>query len=203
VQPGRRRRRPIGQELRSHAPLDYERLSDPILIRRAKDGDRRALDALCRRHRPRVERLARHVLRDPEDAQDATQEALVRLVAKLGQFRAESSFTTWLHRLTFNVCVDVAARRRAQRAEPLGEDERIAPGPSPSRAAELSELRAALRAELEALPGDQARVVVLKDAFGLSFEQVAAASGMPIGTAKCYAHRGRAALRLRLEEATA
>lgn len=173
------------------------------MIRRAKDGDARALDALCRRHAPAVERLARHVLRDPEDARDAAQEALARLVAKLGQFRGESSFATWLHRLTFNVCVDVAQRRRAQRTEPLPDDARAAPGPSPSRCAELAELRAELRSELDAIPAEQARVLVLKDALGLSFEQVAAASGMPVGTAKCYAHRGRATLRRRLDEAVA
>jgi RNA polymerase sigma-70 factor (ECF subfamily) len=203
VQPPRRRGRPIGQELRAHAPLDYERLSDPILITRGRDGDVRALDALCRRHAPRVEKLARHLLRDPEDARDGAQEALARAMVKLGHFRCESSFATWLHRLTFNVCVDLAARRRAQRVELLADDARVAPGPSPAREAELAELRAELRAELDAIPADQARVVVLKDALGLSFEEVASVAGLPVGTAKCYAHRGRARLRARLEEAAA
>jgi RNA polymerase sigma-70 factor (ECF subfamily) len=203
VQPPRRRGRPIGQELRAHAPLDYERLSDPILITRAKSGDARALDALCRRHAPRVERLARHLLRDPEDARDGAQEALARVVVKLGRYRGESSFPTWLHRLTFNVCVDLAARRRAQRTEPLAEDSRVAPGPSPAREAELAELRAELRAHLDEIPADQARVLVLKDALGLSFEEVSTLAGLPVGTAKCYAHRGRARLRARLDEAVA
>ena len=66
----------IRQPLRPQAAPVYEKLSDPILVTRAKAGDREALDALCSRHAPKVERLARHLLRDPEDARDAAQEAL-------------------------------------------------------------------------------------------------------------------------------
>ena len=141
-----RRPRPIGQELRHDEPLVYERLSDPILVRRAKDGDGRALAALCERHAPRVERLAHHLLRDHEDARDASQDALAKLCVKLGQFRGESSFSTWLHRLTVNACRDVAQRQVARRCEPLEEDRREAADGDPARAAEDSELRAELGA---------------------------------------------------------
>src|ERR687886_1329706 len=91
--------------------LVYERLSDPILVRRAKDGDRRALEVLCERHAPRVERLARHLLGDAEDARDAAQESLAKLCVRIRQFRGESQFGTWLHRLVVNTCQDAAARR--------------------------------------------------------------------------------------------
>ena len=70
------RARPITQPLRRDRGFVYEKLSDPILVTRAKDGDRLALEALCARHAPKVDRLARHLLRDPEDASDAAQEAL-------------------------------------------------------------------------------------------------------------------------------
>ena len=72
------------------APLVYERLSDPILVTRAKAGDKRALAAFCERHAPRVERVALHLLRDPEDARDAAQDALAKLVVRIRQFRGES-----------------------------------------------------------------------------------------------------------------
>jgi RNA polymerase sigma-70 factor, ECF subfamily len=199
MQPSLRRPRPIGQDLRPERPLDYARLSDAIVITRAKAGDRRALDELCARYAPRVERLARHLLADPEDARDAGQDALAKLCAKLGQFRGESAFGTWLHRLVVNACRDVAQRRLAQRCDELVDDVRASDEPGPARAAELAELRAELREELAGLPADQARVVVLKDALGFSFPEISAASGMPVGTAKCYAHRGRAGLRERLE----
>ena len=183
---------------RQEPQLDYERLSDAILVRRAKDGDRQALAALCERHAPRVERLAHHLLRDPEDARDASQDALAKLCVKLAQFRGEAAFTTWLHRLTANACRDVAQRRLARRTEPLFEDSRVSPDADPAREAEASELRAELGACLAQIAPAQAKVVVLKDAFDFSFEEIAGAEGMPVGTAKCYAHRGRNGLRDRL-----
>ena len=193
-----RRSRPIGQDLRHDEPLVYERLSDPILVKRAKDGDPRALAALCERHAPRVERLAHHLLRDREDARDAAQDALAKLCVKLPQFRGESSFSTWLHRLVVNACRDVAQRQLARRCEPLEEDRREARDADPARAAEHSELRAELGARLAEISPAQAKVVVLKHAFDFSFEEIAGAEGMPVGTAKCYAHRGRNDLRGRL-----
>ena len=193
-----RRSRPIGQNLRHDEPLVYERLSDPILVKRAKDGDRRALAALCERHAPRVERLAHHLLRDHEDARDASQDALAKLCVKLPQFRGESSFATWLHRLVVNACRDVAQRQLARRCEPLEEDRREAREGDPARAAEASELRAELGAQLAEISPAQAKIVVLKHGFDFSFEEIAGAEGMPVGTAKCHAHRGRNGLRERL-----
>ena len=193
-----RRSRPIGQTLRHDEPLVYERLSDPILVKRAKDGDRHALAALCERHAPRVERLAHHLLRDHEDARDASQDALAKLCVKLPQFRGESSFSTWLHRLVVNACRDVAQRQLARRCEPLDEDRREARDGDPARAAEASELRAELGAQLAEISPAQAKVVVLKHGFDFSFEEIAGAEGMPVGTAKCHAHRGRNGLRERL-----
>jgi RNA polymerase sigma-70 factor, ECF subfamily len=200
VQPPRRSTGAISRELRPDPPLRYERLSDPILVKRAKDGDARALEALCERHAARVGRLTHHLLRNPEDARDAAQDTLARLCVKLGQFRGESAFGTWLHRLTVNACRDVAQRQLARRWEPLEEDRREAPDADPARRAEQAELRAELGTYLAGLPAGQATVVVLKDAFDFSFEEIAGSEGMPVGTAKCYAHRGRNGLREQLEE---
>src|SRR6185369_14664978 len=140
----RGRRRQITQSSRPEGPLAYARLSDPILVKRAKDGDARALEALCERHAPRVEKLAGHLLADPEDARDASQEALAKLCVRIGQFRGESQFSTWLHRLVVNTCRDVAARQRVRRCEPLHEDERVADDADPAREAGLAELRSEL-----------------------------------------------------------
>ncbi|TML02811.1 MAG: sigma-70 family RNA polymerase sigma factor [Actinobacteria bacterium] len=194
------RRRPIQQSSRPEGPLVYARLSDPILVKRAKDGDPHALEALCERHGPRVEKLALHLLRDPEDARDASQEALAKLCIRIRQFRGEAQFATWLHRLTVNACRDVANRQRARACEPLLEDRRAATEGDPASEAARTELRTELNRCLAEIAPDQARVVVLKDALGLSFEEIAAASGMPVGTAKCYAHRGRNHLRDKLSD---
>ena len=184
--------------MRPVRPLDYETLSDPILVKRAKDGDRKALAALCERHAPRVERLAAHLLSDPEDARDAAQDALAKVCVRIRQFRGESQFTTWLHRLVVNTCRDVAVRQRSLRCEPLLEDHRVAADGDPARALDLSELRSELSAELGTISPQQARVVVLKDAFDWSFAEIAARAEIPVGTAKCYAHRARTSLRHRL-----
>src|SRR5690348_91061 len=153
--------------------LVYESLADPILVRRAKDGDADALAALCERHAPRIERIALHVLRDPEDARDAAQESLVKLVQRIGQFRGQSEFSTWLHRLAVNTCKDVAQVRfsTARRTEPLVEDLRVASSDAdPARALAASETRRELGRCLAGLPPAQATVVALKDAFDVSFE---------------------------------
>jgi RNA polymerase sigma-70 factor (ECF subfamily) len=153
---------------------------------------------LCERHAPRVERLAHQLLRDPEDARDAAQESLAKLCTRIRQYRGDAQFATWLHRLVVNTCKDVAQRQRARSCEPLLEDRREARDGDPAQAAAITELRAELCESLAGLSADQARVVVLKDVVGLSFEEISAASGMPVGTAKCYAHRGRNGLRARL-----
>ncbi len=196
MQPASRHGRRIQRELRPEPPVLYDRLSDPILITRAKDGDPRALEALCTRHAPRVERLARHLLSNPEDAQDAAQESLAKLCQRIKQFRGEARFTTWLHRLVVNTCRDVSQRQAMRRHEPLVDDLQAAPE-RPDTLAMRDELRSALA---EISPA-QRHVVVLKDALDLTFEEVAAAAEIPVGTAKCYAHRARERLRARLDGA--
>jgi len=200
VQPPARRSRRIVRDLRPDGPLVYERLSDPILVRRVKDGDQLALAALCARHSDRVHRIALHILRDPDDANDAAQESLVKLVRRVAQFRGESQFSTWLHRLVVNTCKDVAQARWAaeRRTEPLFEDTRVARDGDPAQALAASELRRELRACLDELPSAQATVIALKDGLDASFDEISSATGLPVGTAKCYAHRGRNALARRL-----
>jgi RNA polymerase sigma-70 factor (ECF subfamily) len=189
----------ISQPLRVRS-LDYASLSDPILVTRAKAGDQRALEALCVRHAPRVERLARHLLRDPEDARDAAQEALAKVCVRLRQFRGDARFTTWLHRLTLNTCRDALERRK--RHEPLTEELHagLDVEHDPTRGVRITELRRELCDSLAGISPEQAQVIVLKDALGYTFEEIAAAAGIPVGTAKCHAHRGRNRLRERLEQ---
>jgi RNA polymerase sigma-70 factor (ECF subfamily) len=200
VQPPARSSRRIVRDLRPSGSLVYERLSDPLLVRRTKDGDRRALEELCARHAERIRRIALHVLRDPDDAGDAAQESLVKLVEKVHSYRGEAQFSTWLHRLVVNTCKDVAQARwaAARRTEPLVEDRRVARDGDPAGSLAASEARRELGACLATLPKAQATVVALKDAFDVPFEEISQATGLPVGTAKCYAHRGRNGMRERL-----
>ena len=194
-------RNAISQPLRQAPALAYEKLSDPVLVARAKDGDAQALEALLTRHQPRVERLARHILRDPDDGNDAAQESLAKVCVRLKQFRGGAQFSTWLHRLVVNTCLDAVERRRARVHEPLSEF--FQSDDDPARDAGISELRrelcAGARRGLAAAGADRslegrARLLVRGDR---------EAAGMPVGTAKCHAHRGRARLSEHLEEPAA
>jgi RNA polymerase sigma-70 factor, ECF subfamily len=179
----------------------YGKLSDVELVRRATSGDKRALDVLVERHSPRVNRLAAQILGDLEEARDAAQESLVKLCTRLRQFRGEAQFATWLHRLVVNTCRDRLARQRVRRTEPLPLDDRPAGDESdPSRAALLTDLRHDLADALSRLSPTQRLAFVLRDSMGLSYEEISRVASIPVGTAKCYVHRARARLKVRLEE---
>ena len=183
--------------------FSYTKLTDIDLVTRARSGDKRALETLVERHAPRVNRLAAHLLGDFEEARDAAQESLVKLCTRLRQFRGDAQFGTWLHRLVVNTCRDRMAWQRVRRTEPLLLDE-TANGDGgegdPARLALLGDLRRDVADALAKLSRDQRIAIVLRDSFGLSYEEIARVARMPVGTAKCYVHRARHRLRARLEE---
>jgi len=184
--------------------LSYSKLSDLDLVIRARNGDPKALEALVERHSPRVNRLAAQLLEDLEEARDAAQESLVKLCTRLRQFRGDAQFATWLHRLVVNTCRDRMARQRVRRTEPLPtEDNRSGDDGDLARIAVLGDLRRDVAEALSKLSRNQRIAVVLRDSFGLSYEEIARVARMPVGTAKCYVHRARARLRARLEEQAA
>ena len=173
----------------------YAALSDVVLAVRAKDGDRAALETLVHRHESRVRRLASYLLDDPQDAEDAAQEALAKVLTRIDQFRGESRFATWLYSLVANTCRDLGERQRRRRHQPLEAVPESPAAEVPEDVAVQREQRAELRACMAALSEDQRRVLVMKDVLSLSYEQIADAMEMPVGTVKCHAHRGRLRMR--------
>ena len=99
------------------------------------------------------------MLRDPEDARDAAQDSLAKLVVRVRQFRGESAFSTWLHRLVVNTCKDFAQAKHQRRTEQLLEDLRPARDGDPVTAAASAETRRELGECLAELPPAQATVV--------------------------------------------
>jgi RNA polymerase sigma-70 factor, ECF subfamily len=170
-------------------------LSDVVLAVRAKDGDRLALEALVERHAPRVRRLAAYLLDDPQDAEDAAQEALAKVITRIDQFRGEARFATWLHSLVTNTCRDLGERQRRRRHQPLEAAPELAAAGGPHDLACQREQRASLARGMDDLSADQRTVMVMKDVLSLSYEEIADAMAMPVGTVKCHAHRGRARMR--------
>jgi RNA polymerase sigma-70 factor, ECF subfamily len=164
---------------------------DEDLVRRFLGGERGAFDLLITRHERRVYNLAFRMLGRREDALDATQETFLACYRKLGGFRGQAAFTTWLHRVALNVCFD-ALRKRA-REEPTREDTEVEPAPVEDPADASATALDVRRALLE-VPEDFRAVLVLHDVQGVPYDEIAEAIGVPVGTVKSRLHRGRVSL---------
>lgn len=169
------------------------------LVARSRAGDREAQETLVRRYQDKVYRLAYGLLGHREDALDATQDALVAMLRALPSFRGEARFETWLYRVTTNVCL---MRRRSHRArtrlviDTPAEVSELADGqPDPEHAAMRSETQAAIRECVSRLPAEFRAVVVLRELEGLSYEDIAEALRVPLGTVQSRLSRGRRLLR--------
>lgn len=156
---------------------------DPQIVSAARRGDSRAFEDLVRRYQGDVWRLAYHLVLDRSDADDITQEALVRVFRFLPAYRGESRFTTWLFSITRNCALDEL--RRAQRRR-RARDEVDSPAPRHDHGTSL-EVREALL-ELER---DLREPVVLVDMFGMPYREVAGILRVPEGTVKSRVHRAR------------
>lgn len=159
-------------------------------------SDQDAITDLLRRHESRVYGLAYRLLGNRPDAQDATQEVFISVVRKAKTFRFRSAFTTWLYRLTINACHDL--RRRNTRAPIPKED--VSPPDADSVSSSLD--RMAIEEALRQLPHDQMEAVVLRDLFGAAYDEIAEATGVPVGTVKSRIARGRLRLHELLGEPT-
>lgn len=161
----------------------------------AASGDAQAFERLYRRHLGRVYSLARRML-GPEEADDATQAVFIRTWEKLGTFRGESAFGTWLHRLAINVML---ARRttigteRKRYAEPEAALERVSGRAAPK------DLSMDFARAIERLPRGAREVFVLHDIEGYKHEEIAELLGIVTGTSKAQLHRARMALRGHLD----
>ena len=155
---------------------------------------------LCEEHRDRIFTFARYYLGNREDAEDATQEVLLRLWDNWREVEA-GRLPGWITRVTRNACLDALRRRKSYRSVVSGEDgtevvERTSGGdPGPEVAVEAKEFRERLERALETLPEAYRSVVVLREIQGMKYDEIGAALGLPLNTVKVYLHRGRRALR--------
>jgi RNA polymerase sigma-70 factor, ECF subfamily len=169
---------------------DLEAASDEELVRAfTRDRDDTALTVLLRRHETRVFSLAYRLLGNRPDAADATQEVFVTLFRKAAQFQHQAAFTTWLHRLTVNACHDLG-RKRARTPVPAEPHERQQPGTGTDAFKRVDD-RLQVQSALAALPEDQRVPIVLRDVRGLSYQEIADVTRVPVGTVKSRIARGR------------
>ena len=163
------------------------------------------MDALIRATYADVYALCRRLLGDPSDAADATQEVFVRVMRSVLGFRAESSFGTWLHRVTVNVCAtalrkrgDVRARGQGAGFKPFAApdsvDTLVSDSDLEGDVADRDHARRVADA-IEDLPEEARAVVLLRDVQGLSTKEAAAVLGISEGAVKVRLHRAHARLR--------
>ena len=182
-------------------PVSVASMTDFNLSRAAAAGDMRALGELYERYRHRVYAVCIGMTRNPAEAEDLTQEVFVGLVKKIGSYRGESQFTTWLHRLTVN-CVLMHFRRPARREQVFTDVEKVIPiAPrlsTPMLPGPLTD-KIAFRSAVARLPRGCRTVFVLFDIAGFEHEEIAKLLGCTAGTSKSQLHRARLKLRKLLQ----
>jgi RNA polymerase sigma factor (sigma-70 family) len=183
-----------------------QELDDAALVHRVRAGDVAAFELLMRRHNQRLYRLARSMLRDAAEAEDAVQDAYLSAYQAMAMFRGDSSLATWLSRLVVNQCLG-RLRRQARRDNivpmvPMGgpdEQEGLAmpadDKDGPDRALVRAELRAILERKLDELPESFRTVFVLRSVEELSVEETARTLNLPEATVRSRHFRARSMLR--------
>ncbi len=172
---------------------------EKILIKKAQRGDSGAFEVLVRAHEGFVYNLALRSLNSEQDAQDAAQEVFIKAWTSLGSFRGDSKFSVWLYRITGNVCTDMLRRRNLNTVSLTMDDsdgenvelEIADSAPTPHEALEKKERSKALQKALDSLPEDYRRAILLREGGGMSYDEIASATGVDIGTVKSRIFRAR------------
>jgi RNA polymerase sigma-70 factor (ECF subfamily) len=180
-------------------------LPDEQLVAAAQGGDGAAMDLLLRRHYDRVHAVCRRIAGTTRDADDAAQEAMIRIVNSLDRFDGRSAFGTWAYRIATNTALDELRKRKRRPQLHLITDEDDRSGGSSEQADGLAHLevkaisdRMAIDAALADVPEDFRIPVVMRDVGDLDYAEIAEELGVPIGTVKSRISRGRKILIERL-----
>ena len=184
---------PLPHQPAQHAARIAEQ-GEAELVARAAAGDREAFGVLVERYAGVARRVARAVLGNPEDADDAAQDAMLSALVKLEQYDRRRPFGPWLLRIVANAATDRRRRRTVRRAEPL-DPGFVAGGPRPDTTAERRALAGRLREALAELPERRRMAVVLFDVEGYSHGEIAEILGIPEGTVRSEVFHARRRLR--------
>lgn len=189
----------------SGEPTSEQTLTDADLARRCRQGDAVAWRLLIRRCSPLVYRVALRVLRNPADAEDASQEVFLRIHKSFDSFDATRPLAPWVSRITYNTCLQrlrsAAARNVATDPEVFERLDRGAEssrGPSPEDRAASQEASALLLQAMDSLSAQDRALLDLRYREGLSDAELSEATSMPVNTVKTRLFRARKALRRRL-----
>ena len=180
-------------------------LDDAALVASAQTGDRAALDQLLRRHYDKIYAVCRRVTGNASDADDACQEALIKISRSLPRFDGRSAFTTWAYRIATNASLDELRKRRRRPSlhSVRGDDDSAPEVVDPLAAKRIDAVtdRVALDEALAELSDDFRTAVILRDVADFDYSEIAEVLDVPIGTVKSRIARGRSTMadRLRLD----
>jgi RNA polymerase sigma-70 factor (ECF subfamily) len=177
-------------------------MDEQALIASARKGDTRAFNQLVMLYQSMVYNLAYRILGDPDAAADATQDAFLKAFKAMRRFRG-GSFKAWLLRIVTNACYDQLRKKQRRPTQSLDdlpvEQDHVQylrdPAEHPDERLERQELNDLIQAGIETLPPEQRVVLVLSDVQGLSYQEIAEAASLSLGTVKSRLSRGRAKLR--------
>jgi RNA polymerase sigma-70 factor (ECF subfamily) len=166
------------------------------LVAAAQGGDRFALDQLLRRHYDRIHAVCRRIAGGTRDADDACQEALIKIVRNLPRFDGRSSFGTWAYRIATNASLDELRKRQRRPSLHAVDDEHRPETVDPDADAYTERFpdRLVLDDALDRLSEDLRTAVVLRDVADLDYAEIAEVLEVPVGTVKSRISRGRSAL---------
>lgn len=178
------------------------------LVRRAKEGDKSAFEALVTMYEKKVYSLAFRYTGNQEDALDISQEVFLRVFRFLSGFNEQSAFSTWLFRITSNVCRDHLKKRRSLMELPLevqGDDDQLQVEIADSRSGPEQELerietREAIGRGLASLSDEHRQILVMREVSGFSYSEISDILGLELGTVKSRIARARDSLRLFLND---
>ena len=181
--------------------------ADHKLIIRCREGDEEACRLLLSRYEAYVYRLCFRITGSQEDALDLTQEAFMKVLTGLDRFQLGRPFRPWLRQVTVNICLNYL-RQRAPKTisleQPVAEgivlgDTLAGSTDDPVATTEWRDAREVIQQAVNQLPPQQRLVLVMRHREGLSYEEIAATSDLPLGTVKTYLFRARQQLRRKLE----
>jgi RNA polymerase sigma-70 factor (ECF subfamily) len=181
--------------------------TDEDLVTRATAGDVDSFNQLVTRWERPVYALAYRTLGREEDARDVVQEAFLRAFRGLKGFKGQAKFSSWLYRITLNLCRDWIRRERRAPIVQVPEgtdpvdlaDERMAPTESVEELVARREMSSAVSKAMAELPEEQRTAIMLKEYHGLTFQEIAEMLDCPLSTVKTRLYQGLSVLRRRLE----
>lgn len=165
---------------------------DNKLISAAQNGDSQALEILLKNHYEKIWGICKRLMINDQDALDATQESLIAIATRINKFERRSKFSTWLYRVTTNICFD-ELRKKSRTPIPDSESGQLEISIDPSFENQIDD-KLLINEVLNLLPNEFKTVLVLRDLCDLNYDEISEILNIPIGTVRSRISRGRSAI---------